>query len=241
VYPLAPGRAELLLASPLFSQVIVHRGNGTTITINATGAATNAPYVQSLTVNGAASTRPWLPESIVTGGGTVDFTLGASANTSWGAAAADAPPSFDSGGTEPGPTNLALRKPATADSSCNSNEGPAKAVNGSVSGGNSDKWCSFGSSRWWRVDLGSAVAIRTFTIRHAGAGGEGTDLNTRDYDIQVSTDASTWTTVAQARGNTASVSTHTVAATARYVRLNVLTAEQNGNGAARIYEFEVYG
>jgi predicted alpha-1,2-mannosidase len=96
VYPLAPGRAELLLGSPLFSQVIVHRGNGTTITINATGAATDAPYVQSLKVNGATSTKPWLPESMVAGGGTVDVTLGTTANKTWGSAAADAPPSFDS-------------------------------------------------------------------------------------------------------------------------------------------------
>ncbi len=241
LYPLTPGRAELLLGSPLFSQVVIHRGNGPTITINATGAATNAPYVQSLKVNGATSTKPWLPESIVTGGGTIDVTLGTTANTSWGSAAADAPPSFDSGSTPPGPTNLALNKPATADSSCNANEGPAKAVNGSVSGGTSDKWCSLGSSKWLRVDLGSMAAIRTFTIRHAGAGGESASWNTRDYDIQVSSDGSTWTTVVQARGNTGNVSTHGVSTTGRYVRLNVITAEQSGGGAARIYEFEVYG
>ena len=47
------------------------------------------------------------------------------------------------GGRRRRPTgNLALGKPATADSSCNANEGPAKAVNGSVTGGNTDKWCS---------------------------------------------------------------------------------------------------
>lgn len=37
-----------------------------------------------------------------------------------------------------GPVNLALNKTATGSASCNTNEGPAKAVNGSVSGG-SDK------------------------------------------------------------------------------------------------------
>jgi len=44
----------------------------------------------------------------------------------------------------------------------------------------------------------------------------------------------------QARGNTASVSTHAISATARYARLNILAPQQNGTGAARIYEFEVY-
>jgi hypothetical protein len=37
------------------------------------------------------------------------------------------------------------------------------------------------------------------------------------------------------------VTTHVKPATGRYVRLDVLTAEQTGNSAARIYEFEVYG
>ncbi len=237
VYPLAPGRSELLLGSPLFSQVVVHRGNGVTITLRATGAATNAPYIQSLQLNGTASTRPWLPESVVRDGGTIDMALGTTANTTWGSAAADAPPSFDTGATS---TNVALNKPATADSSCNANEGPAKAVNGSVSGGNSDKWCSLGASKSWQVDLGSPTALKTITIRHAGAGGESTTWNTRDYDIQTSNDGNAWTTIVQARANTASVTTHTVTVTTRYLKLNILTAEQSGNNAARIYEFEAY-
>jgi putative alpha-1,2-mannosidase len=95
MHPLAPGRAELLLASPLFPQIVVHRSNGVTQTVSAPGASANNKYVQSLTVNGTASTRPWLPESFVTNGGTVAFTLGTNPNTSWGSAASDAPPSFD--------------------------------------------------------------------------------------------------------------------------------------------------
>ncbi|MEV8510306.1 GH92 family glycosyl hydrolase [Actinoplanes sp. NPDC051475] len=239
LYPLAPGRAELLLASPLFTQVVIHRSNGAILTINAPAAATNTPYIQSLNVNGTASTKPWLPESFVSSGGTLDVVLGTSANTSWGSAAADAPPSFDTGSAPP-PTDLALNKPATADSSCASSETPDKVVNGSVSGGLSDKWCSGGATKWWQVDLGAAVPIKTVKISHAGAGGESTAWNTRDYDIQVSTNGSSWQTVVQQRGNTATVSTHAVSATARYVRLNVLAAEQSGGGAARVYEVEVY-
>ncbi|MDT5037853.1 MAG: hypothetical protein QOE03_3038, partial [Micromonosporaceae bacterium] len=83
--------------SPLFTQSVIHRSNGRTITVNATGAATNAPFVQSLTVNGVASNRAWLPESMVANGGTVNFVLGTTANTGFGSAAADAPPSFDTG------------------------------------------------------------------------------------------------------------------------------------------------
>ncbi|MFF5235499.1 GH92 family glycosyl hydrolase [Dactylosporangium sp. NPDC000521] len=235
LHPLTPGRAELLLSAPLFPGVTVKRGNGKTITITAPGAAT---YVQSLTVNGTASTRAWLPESFVANGGTLAFTVGTTANPSWGGALADAPPSFDT--TAPPSTNLALNRPATGSAACNANEGPAKAVNGSVSGGTSDKFCSTAATKYLQVDLGAATAVKSVTVRHAGAGGESATWNTRDFDLQVSTDGVGWSTVAQVRGNTANVSTHTFTATARYVRVNVLAAEQGSGGATRIYEFEVY-
>ena len=140
-----------------------------------------------------------------------------------------------------GASNLARNHTATADSQCNADESPAKAVNGSVSGGSTDKWCSAGASKWLQVDLGASHAISSFTIRHAGAGGETNTWDTKDYDLQVSAAGSTWTTVVQARGNTADVSSHGVSATGRYVRLNVVTPAQTTDAAARIYEFEVYG
>ncbi|WP_240197144.1 GH92 family glycosyl hydrolase [Nonomuraea lactucae] len=239
MHPLTPGRAELLLASPLFPQIVVRRSNGVTLTVNAPGASSGTFYVQGLAVNGAASTRPWLPESFVTNGGTLSYTLGATAHPTWGRAAADAPPSFDT--TSTGPVNVALNKAATGSAPCASSEGPAKAVNGSVSGGNSDKWCSGATPKFLQVDLGGQYAITSFTVRHASAGGEQAGYNTRDFDVRVSADGSTWTTVAQVRGNTAGISNHPVTATtARYARLDVLAAEQSGGGAARIYEFEVY-
>lgn len=142
----------------------------------------------------------------------------------------------------PPPGNLALNKPATGSAACNANEGPAKAVNGSVSGGNSDKWCSAAAPRFLQVDLGGSFAVNRFIVRHAGAGGESTSFNTRAFNIQVSTNGSTFSTVASAAANTASVTTHDVAAaTARFIRLNVTTPTQTSDGAARIYEFEAYG
>ena len=138
--------------------------------------------------------------------------------------------------------NLALNKPATGSTSCNTSETPAKAVNGSVSGGSTDKWCSLAATKWMQVDLTAAYGITQFVVKHAGAGGESTSYNTRDFNIQVSVDGATWTTAATVAGNTASTSTHTIAArSGRFVRLNVSMAEQGGNGAARIYELEVYG
>ncbi|MET8044334.1 discoidin domain-containing protein [Micromonospora sp. NPDC005215] len=139
-------------------------------------------------------------------------------------------------------TNLALGKPATADSSCATAEGPAKAVNGTINAGNTDKWCSLGTNKWLQVDLGSTQNINRLVVQHAGAGGEDAAWNTRDFNLQVSTNGTSWTTVANVTGNTANTTTHTIAATqARYVRINVTNGGTSGNGAARIYEFEVYG
>ncbi|MFC6016742.1 discoidin domain-containing protein [Plantactinospora solaniradicis] len=137
--------------------------------------------------------------------------------------------------------NLALNRPATASGQCAASEAPGKAVNGTWSGGLSDKWCVLGNTRWLRVDLQSNTQVGRFVLRHSGAGGENPAWNTRDFDLQTSTDGTTWTTVAAVRGNTADVSTHTVApVTARYVRLNVLAPTSDGNTATRVYELEVY-
>ncbi|MEU0877179.1 discoidin domain-containing protein [Lentzea sp. NPDC005914] len=139
-------------------------------------------------------------------------------------------------------TNLALNRPATGSSACASSEGPEKAVNGSVTGGNSDKWCSTASTRYLQVDLGVPASITGFTVKHAGAGGESPAYNTKVFAIQLSTDGSTWTTAASTTDNTASTTTHPIAAaTARYAKLVVTTPTQTTDAAARIYEFEVYG
>jgi predicted alpha-1,2-mannosidase len=94
MYPEIPGRAELVLGSPLFSKITIHRAGGD-IVVTANGAATNSPYVQSVQVNGQTSTKTWLPESFVEHGGTIKFGLSASPNKGWGTAAEDTPPSFE--------------------------------------------------------------------------------------------------------------------------------------------------
>ena len=139
-------------------------------------------------------------------------------------------------------TNLALNKQATGAAACASTEGPEKAVNGSVAGGNSDKWCSTAASKYLQVDLGVPASITGFTVKHAGAGGEAATYNTKAFTIGLSTDGSTWTTPVTATNNTASTTTHPIAATnARYAKLVVTTPTQSADSAARIYEFEVYG
>jgi hypothetical protein len=97
MYPVIPGRAELVLNSPLFPEVEINRPGGQKLTIKAPGAATTVPYVTGLRVNGVTTTRTWLPESFVNNGGTVDFTLSSTPDVNWGTAPTDAPPSFRDG------------------------------------------------------------------------------------------------------------------------------------------------
>jgi predicted alpha-1,2-mannosidase len=100
MHPEIPGDDVLVLNGPLFPQAVVHLTNGD-LTITGSGAADDAPYVQSLAVNGQASSAPWLRFASIANGGTLAFTMGASPNTNWGSAPALAPPSYTDGMTTP--------------------------------------------------------------------------------------------------------------------------------------------
>ncbi|WP_436495479.1 discoidin domain-containing protein [Actinokineospora sp. HUAS TT18] len=141
----------------------------------------------------------------------------------------------------PAGSNIALNKPATGSAACNANEGPGKAVNGTVNGGNSDKFCTTASTKFLQVDLGSSASITGFTVKHASAGGESATFNTKAFTIATSADGANWTTRATVTNNTAGTTTHSATATARYARLNITTPTQSSDTAARIYEFEVQG
>ena len=102
MYPETPGAADLVLASPLFSQVTITLGDSRRIEIDAPAASAANRYVQSLRASGvsvpaACGTKtydcPWLPGSVVTSGARLDFRLGSDPDAAWGTAPAAAPPS----------------------------------------------------------------------------------------------------------------------------------------------------
>jgi predicted alpha-1,2-mannosidase len=93
MYPELPGSDILVLGSPLFPSAVVHLKTGD-ITITAHGAAKDAPYVQSLKVNGRTWNKPWLRFSQINHDGTFVYDLGVTPNTRWGAHRWDAPPSY---------------------------------------------------------------------------------------------------------------------------------------------------
>lgn len=94
LYPEIPGRAELVLGSPLFSSITVHRPAGD-LHILAPSASKDSPYIHQLLVDGKPSTHTFLPETFALHGGTLTFTLAPTPDKSWGTAPTDAPPSFD--------------------------------------------------------------------------------------------------------------------------------------------------
>ncbi len=245
MFPIIPGTDTLALHGPLFTSATIQLADGKTLQINGSGAGTNSQYIQSLRVNSIPTTRTWVRFSEIANGATFDFTMGNSPNKNWGIQPSDEPPSFVDGFTPPSTppnwgSNLALNKPATSDSVCVSAENPAKAVDGILM--NNSKWCSLGAVKWLKVDLGSNYVVSNFIIKHAGLGGETTGSNTGGFNIQLSTDDITWSSsVLNVAGNRSSRTTHAIVPTlARYVKLNITTPANNGNNAARIYEFEIY-
>jgi len=93
LYPEITGVGGFVIGSPLFNSVTIQLAGDHTLQINAPAASYGNPYVQSLNINGNATTRLWLPWSSVRNGTTLNFTLGSSA-TNWGSGPGDAPPSY---------------------------------------------------------------------------------------------------------------------------------------------------
>jgi hypothetical protein len=96
--------------------------------------------------------------------------------------------------------NLALNRPVTGTPPCSPDEGPEKAVNGSVAAGAGDKWCAQGGPLFLQVDLGAARPVTRFVVKHASAGGESEESDTRDFNIQLSSEGKTFTTVVSSTG-----------------------------------------
>ncbi|MEU4235978.1 GH92 family glycosyl hydrolase [Actinoplanes sp. NPDC026619] len=234
---------DLGSAQTVSSFVLKHAGLGGEQTNWNTGAFTiatstdNANWSTAVTVSGARNSRTYAPIPARTAR-YVRLDVTTPANDANSAARIY---ELEVYGSSSAPVDLALRTAVTADSACGTGESADKAVNGSWLGGWWDKWCSQGSSKWLQTDLGASKHVGSVVLRHAGAGGEYPEWNTRDFDIQTSPDGTTWTTRASVRGNTADSTTTTVNADARYVRLNVITPTSSGDTAARIYEMDVRG
>lgn len=95
LYPIT-GQTTFLILAPWFEKMTINLGNDKTLVISTTGDDhKNAPYVQSLRVNGEAWDKSWVTwDDVFAGGGTLDFVLGAD-KIEW--STGDLPPSPASG------------------------------------------------------------------------------------------------------------------------------------------------
>ncbi|MHA4812925.1 discoidin domain-containing protein [Streptomyces aculeolatus] len=128
--------------------------------------------------------------------------------------------------------DLARGKPTTASSA----ETPSLAAPRATDGDPGTRWSSaYTDDEWLAVDLGTGTPVGRVLLDWETAAG-------RDYDIQVSPDGTTWTTVAERRGRDAAGEDAVVLAepvTARHVRMLGL-ARQTDYGYS-LYRFEVRG
>jgi hypothetical protein len=99
-----------------------------------------------------------------------------------------------------GRANLALNHQTTGTPPCQQDQGPDKAVNGSVAGGPADRWCAQERPWFLQVDLGASHPVTRFVVKHASAGGENEQSDTREFNIQLSGDGKSFTTVASSSG-----------------------------------------
>jgi hypothetical protein len=99
-----------------------------------------------------------------------------------------------------GRVNLALHRPVTGSLPCSQDQGPEKAVNGSVAGGQADRWCGEDRPLFLQVDLGAVRPVARFVVKHASAGGENEESDTREFNIQLSHEGKTFSTAASSTG-----------------------------------------
>jgi hypothetical protein len=127
-----------------------------------------------------------------------------------------------------GTPNKALNRPVAVSSTETANFPGPSAVDGSLS----TRWSSlYTDPSWIQVDLGSAQAIGRVVLRWETAYG-------RAYQIQVSNDASAWTTIYSTTTGDGGVDDLTVTGTGRYVRMyGTQRATQWGYS---LWEFEIY-
>lgn len=95
LYPYLPGEGGFTITGPLFEKAIIHLDNGNVINIIGKGAQTDAPYIQSLKLNGKKSTNLWVDWSDMQQGATLDFTMGTKPNKKWGYSLKDMPLSYN--------------------------------------------------------------------------------------------------------------------------------------------------
>src|SRR5450755_1428237 len=192
-------------------------GSGQTLTYSATGLPAG------LSINSSSGLISGTPTAAGTSSVTVTArdTTGAagSASFSW---------TVSSGSSGCGTTNIALNKTATASSTENAGTPAASAVDGNAG----TRWSSaFSDPQWLEVDLGSTQSICQVTLNWEAA-------YATAFQIQTSTDGTTWTPIYSTTTGTGGTQTLNVSGTGRYIRMyGTARATQYGYS---LWEFQVF-
>ena len=93
------------------------------------------------------------------------------------------------------------------------------------------------------IDLGAVKNFDTYTIVNAGSKTSNKNNNTSEWELFVSDDGKTWTSVDYQNGNKADTVSFNIGDTsARYVKLRIFNTDQSANvGTVRLYEFMLFG
>ncbi|HYG39995.1 MAG TPA: discoidin domain-containing protein [Cytophagales bacterium] len=199
------------------------------ITANASdldGSVTQVQFYNGSTLLGTDASNPFAFNWTNVAAGT--YTITAKATDDGGLTTISSEINITVNGT--GSANLALNKTTTVSSTENAGTPGADAVDGI----SNTRWASaFSDPQWIYVDLGATYNINRVKITWENAYG-------KDYQIQASTNASTWTTIKTVTGNTSLINDQTgLSGSGRYVRIYG-TARGTGWGYS-IFELEVYG
>ncbi len=125
---------------------------------------------------------------------------------------------------------LSQGRPVTASSTENAAAFPAAAA---VDGNTGTRWSSqFSDAQWLQVDLGATYVVDEVRLNWEAAFARG-------FTVQVSANASSWSTVYTTATGTGGAQVLPVTGTGRYVRLN-LTARATQYGYS-LWEFQVFG
>jgi hypothetical protein len=191
--------------------------SGQTLSYSATGLPAG------LSINSSSGLISGTPTTAGTSNVTVTAkdTTGATGSTSFSW-------TVSSGGSSCGTTNLALNQPTTASSVQSASFPAADATDGNLG----TRWSSaFSDPQWLEVDLGSTKSICQVALYWETA-------YATAFQIQTSTDGSTWTTIYSTTTGTGGTQTLNVSGSGRYIRMYG-TARDTQYGYS-LWEFQVY-
>lgn len=219
----------IIQTQPISQTVVAGSPTQFSVVAGGTGPFTYQWFKNGMAIPGATSSAYTTPPVIASDNGsafTVTVSNAIGSVTSAAAVLTVTNPTAPTNST----SNLALFRPATS----SGDENPGLAAVNAVDGDFTTRWSSaFTDNQWLQIDLGSPVLLNKVVLYWENAYGKA-------YQIQVSDDAQTWTTVYTQNAGQGGVETLTFPAVVnRYIRLlGVARASTYGYS---LYEFQVFG